>query len=51
MNCECKGKHNQKCGEFKDNENKEEKLKHLKECKQGLLLKVKEIDDAIEKLE
>ncbi len=51
MNCECKGKEKQECGEFKGNEDKEAKLKHLKDCKEGLLVKVDEIDAAIKKIE
>ncbi|MCG3252505.1 MAG: hypothetical protein KAX09_01540 [Candidatus Heimdallarchaeota archaeon] len=51
MNCECKGKEKQKCGEFKGNEDKETKLKHLKECKEGLLGKIDDIDAAIKKIE
>ncbi|MHA1125876.1 MAG: hypothetical protein ACTSO7_00160 [Candidatus Heimdallarchaeota archaeon] len=52
MNCECKEKRdNKKCGEFEGKTSKEEQLKHLKECKEGLLNKVTEIDDAVKKLE
>jgi hypothetical protein len=52
MDCGCKGKHKQhECGKFEGDMNKEEKLKHLKECKKGLLKKVTEIDEAVEKLE
>lgn len=51
MNCGCKGKHKNKCGEFKGNEDKEAKLKHLKECKEELLEKIAEIDKAIKDLE
>jgi hypothetical protein len=51
MTCGCKGKEKPKCGEFKGNEDKEAKLKHLKECKEGLLKKVDEIDAAIKDIE
>ena len=52
MDCECKEKHKgKKCGEFEGEMNKEEKLKHLKECKEGFLKKVAEMDEAIKKLE
>ncbi|MGC9779143.1 MAG: hypothetical protein HZR80_07870 [Candidatus Heimdallarchaeota archaeon] len=51
MNNDCKGKPKHKCGEFKGNEDKEAKLKHLKECREDLLEKVDEIDQAIKKLE
>lgn len=51
MNCGCTGKEKQECGEFKGNEDKEAKLKHLKECKEELQGKIKEIDAAIKKIE
>jgi hypothetical protein len=53
LNCGCKGKHEkkQKCGEFSGNESKEEKLKHLKECKEGLLKQIEEIDAAIKEID
>ncbi|MHA1220965.1 MAG: hypothetical protein ACTSQB_04460 [Candidatus Heimdallarchaeota archaeon] len=51
MNDDCKGKTKSPCGEFKDNTPKDDKLKHLTDCKQGLLKKVEEIDKAIAKLE
>lgn len=52
MDCGCKGNHkHKKCGEFDSEMNKEEKLEHLKECKEGLLKKVEEIDEAVEKLD
>jgi hypothetical protein len=48
----CHGKHKtHKCGDFKGNETKEEKLKHLKECKEGLLKQIGEIDSAIKDIE
>jgi hypothetical protein len=50
MKEDCKGKH-RKCGEFTGNEDKEAKLKHLKECKEDLLNRIKDIDEAINKLE
>ncbi|MFW9851547.1 MAG: hypothetical protein ACFFDS_01245 [Candidatus Thorarchaeota archaeon] len=50
MKEDCKGKH-RKCGEFTGDEDKESKLKHLKECKENLQNKIKKIDDAIENLE
>ena len=51
MNCGCKEHKKHKCGEFKGNETKEEKIKHLKECKEGLLSKIEEIDTALTELE
>lgn len=53
LDCGCKGKHEkkQKCGEFTGNESKEEKLKHLKECKEGLVKQIEEIDTAIQKID
>jgi hypothetical protein len=53
LNCGCKGKHEKKhkCGEFTGNESKEEKLKHLKECKEGLLKQIEEIDAAIKEID
>jgi hypothetical protein len=50
MNKDCKGKHHN-CGEFKGNETKEDKLKHLKNCKKDLLEKIEKIDKAIADLE
>ena len=50
MDKDCKGKHHN-CGEFKGNEDKETKLKHLKECKEDLLRKIEKIDKAINDLE
>ena len=50
MNEDCKGK-NHNCGEFAGNEDKKAKLKHLKDCKESLQNKIKEIDKAIFKLE
>jgi len=48
----CQGKHEKhKCGEFKGNENKEEKLLHLKECKEEFLERIEEIDKAIAKIQ
>lgn len=49
MNCHCKDS-KQKCGEFKGKESKEDKLAHLKKCKESFQLKIKEIDEAIAKL-
>jgi hypothetical protein len=50
MNKDCtKKKHN--CGEFTGNEDKEAKLKHLKECKESLQDQIVKIDEAISKLE
>jgi hypothetical protein len=46
----CK-EHKHECGKFKGGESKEEKLKHLKQCKQELLSKIDEIDKAIAELE
>jgi len=51
MTCGCKDKEKHKCGEFKGNEDKEAKLKHLKECKEGLLGKIEDIDAAIKKID
>ncbi len=53
MNKNCKKKHENKhkCGEFSGNETNEEKLKHLKECKEGLLKQIEEIDAAIKKID
>ena len=39
------------CGKFIGGEDKETKLKHLKECKADLMKKIEEIDAAIRKLE
>ena len=50
MEKDCKGKH-YKCGEFSEGTDKEAKLKHLKECKGSLQQKIKDIDEAISKLE
>ena len=50
MEEDCKGKHH-KCGEFKEDMDKESKLKHLKECKENLQKKIKNIDEEILKLE
>ncbi|MFW9923132.1 MAG: hypothetical protein ACFFDW_07610 [Candidatus Thorarchaeota archaeon] len=48
----CHGKHGkQNCGEFKGTESKEEKLKHLTECKKDLLNRIEQIDNAIMKIE
>ncbi|MBD3190165.1 MAG: hypothetical protein GF308_05960 [Candidatus Heimdallarchaeota archaeon] len=49
LGTDCK-KAQHECGKFSKKESKEEKLKHLKECKASLLQRVKEIDKAIEKL-
>ena len=50
MNKDCKEKkHN--CGEFTGNEDKETKLKHLKECKESLQNQIMKIDKAISNLE
>lgn len=46
----CKGNKKVNCGEFSGNENKEEKLKHLKECKEKLLEKIAKIDEAIKEI-
>lgn len=48
-NKNCK-EHKHDCGKFKGGESKEEKLKHLKECKQELLSKIEKIDKAISDL-
>ena len=50
MNCDCHGKMNKKCGED-TNKSKEEQLAHLKKCKENFQLKIKEIDEAIVKIE
>lgn len=50
MNKDCIEK-NHNCGEFKGNEDKEAKLKHLRDCKENLQKKIKDIDEAIMKLE
>jgi hypothetical protein len=49
-NCNCP-EEMPNCGEFKGNESKEEKLKHLKDCKKSFQKRIKEIDIAITKLE
>ncbi|GAH32369.1 unnamed protein product [marine sediment metagenome] len=50
MNKDCTGKsHN--CGEFTGNEDKETKLKHLKECKASLQNQIMKIDKELSKLE
>jgi hypothetical protein len=46
----CKG-YKHECGNFSGDETKEEKLKHLKECKQDLVSKIEEIDKTIRELE
>jgi len=49
MDKDCKEKqHN--CGEFAENEDKKTKLKHLKDCKENMQKKIKDIDEAIMKL-
>ena len=50
MKEDCKEKHHN-CGEFAGNEDKETKLKHLKDCKGSLQNQIKKIDEAISKLE
>ena len=50
MKKDCKEKHHN-CGEFAGNEDKETKLKHLKNCKGNLQNQIKKIDEAISKLE
>ncbi len=39
------------CGKFTGGEDKETKLKHLKECKADLLKKIEEIDAVVRELE
>ncbi|MCG3215200.1 MAG: hypothetical protein KAS63_00640 [Candidatus Heimdallarchaeota archaeon] len=39
------------CGEFTGGEDKEAKLKHLKECKENLMMKIEKIDATIKDLE
>ena len=46
----CKEKHHN-CGEFSGNEDKETKLKHLKDCKESLQNQIATIDKAISKIE
>ncbi len=48
--CNCHGT-KQKCGEFKGNESKEEKLKHLYDCRENFQNRLIEIDKAIKELE
>ena len=50
MDKDCKEKHHN-CGEFTGNEDKETKLKHLKDCKENLQTQIMKIDEAISKLE
>ena len=50
MEKHCRNKH-QKCGEFTDDIDDEMKLKHLKECKESLEKKIKDIDEAINRIE
>ena len=50
MNCNCHEKTNKKCGED-THKGKEEQLAHLKKCKESFILKIKEIDEAIVKIE
>ncbi len=50
MSKDCKEKH-RNCGEFVGKEDKETKLNHLRECKEGLQKKIAKIDEAIMKLE
>ena len=45
----CK-EHKHECGKFTGGESKEEKLKHLEECKNSLQNKIEEIDKAIKDL-
>ncbi|MEA2070378.1 MAG: hypothetical protein U9O98_03720 [Asgard group archaeon] len=48
-NCNCQDlKHT--CGEFKGNESKEEKLKHLKNCRESFQKRLEDIDNAIKKI-
>ena len=46
-NIKCK---EHECGKFTGGEDKETKLKHLKECKADLMKKIEEIDATIRKL-
>ena len=48
-NEKCK-EYKSECGKFSGGESKEEKLKHLKDCKQELLDKIEKIDNAIKEL-
>ncbi|MBY9000686.1 MAG: hypothetical protein KGD64_07220 [Candidatus Heimdallarchaeota archaeon] len=50
MKKDCTEKHHN-CGEFTGNEDKETKLKHLKECKESLQNQIRKINEAISKLE
>ncbi|NPD88786.1 MAG: hypothetical protein HGN29_08670 [Asgard group archaeon] len=43
--------HKHECGKFTGGESREEKLKHLKECKQGLRSQIEKIDKAIKDLD
>lgn len=48
----CHGTHDKhKCGKFKGSENKEEKLKHLKDCKVEFSKRIEEIDKTIAKIQ
>jgi hypothetical protein len=50
MTCGCKDRKDKKCGEG-SNMSKEEQLAHLRDCKGQFELKIKEIDEAIAKLD
>lgn len=50
MKEDCKEKHHN-CGEFTGKEDKETKLKHLRNCKENFHTQIKKIDEAISKLE
>ena len=51
MKIDCKDQTEHECGKFSGDEDKEAKLKHLKECKEKLQAKIEETDQAIKKLD
>ncbi len=50
MACGCKDKKNVKCGSENTDKSVEEQLKHLRDCKESFTLKIKDIDEAITKI-
>ncbi len=51
MVCGCKDKKQTKCGSENTDKSAEDQLKHLRECKESFTLKIKEIDEAIAKID
>jgi hypothetical protein len=51
MKSDCLNTEKHNCGEFSGKESKEEKLQHLKQCRESFQKKLNEIDAAITKIE